>query len=202
MTRRLRTAAVLIALTLALVACGGDGEGAEAGPASGSPTPSAKAPAPSPRSQDADAHLPRARKVNEGDAGAVAVEWARIAYSYDTAYDTHPHDGALRAARYLTSEQRAVERSFTPAAGPGAQWGTWSEHGAWTTPAVALADPDEHATDSATVAYRAVSVEGKARGRDGWKGKGPRLHAYLTLTRDGASAPWRISEINAVEAAS
>ncbi|MFJ3825995.1 hypothetical protein [Streptomyces nodosus] len=145
--------------------------------------------------------MPRARTIDERDASAVAVEWARLAYGYDTMYDTHPHTAFLRADHYLTAEQRAAERAYQPASAPGEQWNTWSSHAAWISAAVELADPDEDTpADTLVLAYRAVVVKGKAHGRDGWTGAGPRLRAYLTLTRNSASAPWRISEITTDEA--
>ncbi|MFI2373176.1 hypothetical protein [Streptomyces sp. NPDC018833] len=158
--------------------------------------PSAKAPLPALRPTDSGARLPHAEEIDERDASAVAVEWARLAYGYDTVYDTHPHAGVLRASRYLTAEQRSAEREYTPASAAGAQWNTWSSHEAWTTAHAGLADPDEDApADTAVLAYRTVSVEGTAHGRDGWRGPGPRLHAGLTLTRGDASSPWRISQV-------
>ncbi|MCZ7458210.1 hypothetical protein [Streptomyces sp. WMMC940] len=162
---------------------------------------SAKAPAPTSRPTDSGARLPQAKRIDESDASAVALEWARLAYGYDTAYDVHPHAGILRTARYLTAERREAERAYQPASAPGARWSTWSSHSAWISSAVELADLDEAPrADTPITAYRAVVVQGTAHGRDGWTGPGPQLHAYLTLARDSGSAPWRISEITTNEA--
>ncbi|THA70660.1 hypothetical protein E6P78_08735 [Streptomyces sp. A0958] len=202
---RLRTTAVAfaVAVTLVLAGCARskDGDAAPTSPASPS-APLVKVPAASSQPLDADAHVPRPRQVDEHDAGAVALAWAELSYGYDTAYDAHPHAARLRAARYLTPEKADLAKSYSPVSGPGAQWNAWASHRAWTEAHAALADPDEDAEpDTATRAHRAVSVDGTAHGRDGWKGPGPRLHAYLTLARTGKDAPWRIRETDIVEAA-
>ncbi|MFG2405353.1 hypothetical protein ACGFR8_13645 [Streptomyces brevispora] len=198
---RLRTTAVAVAVTSMLAGCAGSGDdAAPASPASTAP-PLVKAPAASSQPLDADAHVPRPRQIDERDASAVALAWAELSYGYDTAYDAHPHVARLRAARYLTPEKAAMARSYSPASGPGAQWSVWASHRAWTQAHAALADPDEEAEpDTGTRAYRVVSVDGTAHGRDGWKGQGPRLHAYLTLTRTTKDTPWRVSETDIAEA--
>ncbi|MBT2418025.1 hypothetical protein J7F01_08800 [Streptomyces sp. ISL-22] len=196
--RRLRGPALTAVLATALAACGSDGSSTSS---ESSPVPSVKAPLPSSRPTDSAAHLPSARPVDELDASEVVLEWARLAYSYDTMYDIHPHTAFLRADRYLTVDRRAAERAYRPASAPGAQWGTWSSHAAWITAAVELTAPDEDTpADTTVLAYRAVVVQGAAHGRDGWKGTGPRLRAYLTLVREEASDPWRISQITTNEA--
>lgn len=210
--RRLRattlavTVVVAVAATVTLAGCTRSGDEAASTPSTSSSSPLVKAPLvkaspPSSRPLDGDARVPRPRQVDEHDAGAVALAWAELSYGYDTAYDTHPHAGTLRAARYLTQRKAAAEESYTPAAGPGAQWNTWAGHRAWTETNATLVDADEEArADTSTRAHRVVAVDGKAHGRDGWKGPGPRLHAYLTLVRPTKSAPWRVHEIGIVEA--
>ncbi|MGC4947959.1 hypothetical protein ACLQ2N_17410 [Streptomyces sp. DT224] len=203
---RLRTTAVALAfagtLALTLAGCASGEDDAPAPTSSaGSSAPAAKVPAASSRPLDADAHVPRVRRIDERDASAVALAWAELSYGYDTAYDAHPHAARLRAARYLTPEKAALAKSYSPTSGPGAQWNAWASHRAWTEAHAALADADEDAEpDTGTRAYRVVSVDGTARGRDGWEGTGPRLHAYLTLTRTGREAPWRIRETTVVDA--
>ncbi|WP_329615726.1 hypothetical protein OG244_23785 [Streptomyces brevispora] len=198
---RLSAAAAAVVVTLMLAGCAGGGDDAAPTSPSSSAPPLVKVPAASSRPLDADAHVPRPRQIDEHDASAVALAWAELSYCYDTAYDAYPHAARLRAARYLTPEKAAMARSYSPASGPGAQWNTWASHRAWTQAHAALADPDEEAEpDTGTRAYRVVSVDGTAHGRDGWKGPGPRLHAYLTLTRNGKDAPWRVRENDVVEA--
>ncbi|MCG7524559.1 hypothetical protein MHW47_08935 [Streptomyces sp. OfavH-34-F] len=200
-----RTRAAALALTALLLAgCAGERDG-DTGPTAPTvpATPSPKVPAASSRPLDHDAHVPRAGRIDEGDASAVALKWAEFAYGYDTAYDAHPHAARLRAARYLTPEKAAAATSYSPASGPGVQWNTWASHRAWTEAHAAPAEPDEDAEpDTGTLAHRVVAVDGTAHGRDGWTGPGPRLHAYLTLTRTGPDAPWRVSDTDIVPAVS
>ncbi|MEN8649741.1 hypothetical protein ABCR94_03555 [Streptomyces sp. 21So2-11] len=200
---RVTALALALALALTLAGCTRAEDGAAPTPSATRSTPPVKAPAASSRPLDGDAHVPSPRGIDERNATAVALAWAELSYGYDTVYDAHPHAATLRAARYLTREKAALEKSYSPAAGPGAQWNTWAGHRAWTEANATLIDADEEArTDESTRALRVVSVDGKAHGRDGWKGPGPRLHAYLTLTNPGKSAPWRVHEISIIEAAS
>lgn len=194
--------AVAVAATMALAGCAQGESRATPTTSATTSSPLAKAPPPSSRPLDGDARVPRPHQVDGQDAGAVALTWAELSYGYDTAYDTHPHAGTLRAAGYLTQRKAAAEKAYSPAAGPGAQWNTWAGHRAWTEANATLVDADEEArADTSTRAHRVVAVDGKAHGRDGWKGPGPRLHAYLTLVRPTKSAPWRVHEIGIVEAA-
>ncbi|MGW7277387.1 hypothetical protein ACWGIV_03545 [Streptomyces sp. NPDC054844] len=209
MTTRNRAVAVLLtsATGLALLAgCGlhdyregppgGDGG---TGPAASSFTP--KAPLPSGKPLDADARVPSPSPVDESDATAVAEAWAEIAYSHDTAYDISPHDAALRAARFLTPDRAAVLREYRPVSGPGDQWNTWADHRAWTTVEVEADLDGDAPPDAPREAHRGLFVEGEAHGRDGWRGEGPQVNAFVKLTRVGPGRPWQVADVTVVEAA-
>ncbi|WDM12004.1 hypothetical protein J3S85_10945 [Streptomyces lavenduligriseus] len=209
MTTRNRAVAVLLtsAAGLALLAgCGlrdyrEDPPGGDGGKPAASSSFTPKAPLPSGRGLDADAHVPAPPKADESDATAVAEAWARIAYSHDTAYDTSPHDAALRAARFLTPRGAAALREYRPVSGPGDQWNTWAGHRAWTTVDVEADLDGDAPPDAPREAYRALFVKGEAHGRDGWRGEGPRVNVFLKLTRVGPGRPWQVADVTLVEAA-
>ncbi|WP_051722646.1 hypothetical protein [Streptomyces albus] len=199
------SATVSAAALIALAGCGLPGLGG----GSSEPTPkvspeasfTAKAPVPSGKPLGPGAKVPSPPDADFGDPTSVATAWAVTAYSHDTAYDAGPHDAVLRAARYATEKLAAAEREHRPAAGAGGQWLLWAEHKAWTTVKTSLETDGDAPSDTATTAWRQIAVTGKARGRDGWSGPGPRLHAFVQLVRDGRGDPWRVSKVNVVEAA-
>ncbi|GGV18324.1 hypothetical protein GCM10010260_67650 [Streptomyces filipinensis] len=169
--------------------------------ASAGPSFVPKAPVPSGKALGPDAHVAHPGNVNGTDASVVAKAWAELAYSYDTKYDTSPHDAVLRASRWFTERKAADERQYQPASGPGVEWNTWAKHHAWTTVTVSSELEDDAPRDSKTVAYRSLVVRGTAHGRDGWTGTGPRLNAYVKLVRSVAGAPWRVDDVMVVVAA-
>ncbi|MEV5435316.1 hypothetical protein AB0K80_04680 [Streptomyces sp. NPDC052682] len=179
-----------------------DDPAGQAGPsASAEPSVAPKAPVPSGSPLGPDAHVATPGSVDDEDATEVSKAWAETAYSYDTKYDTSPHDAMLRSARWFTPRKAAAERSYRPASGPGDDWNTWARHRAWTTVTVSSELEDDAPRDGAKVAYRSLVVEGTAHGRDGWTGRGPRLNAYVKLVRSAAGRPWRVDDVAVVEAA-
>lgn len=203
-TRMIGAMAVSLAGLVALTGCGLKDHRGSAGAAGSSPSaPSVepKAPLPSGKPLGADAQVPRPTGVQATDATAVSKAWTEVAYGYDTKYDSSPHDAVLRSARWFTAKKAADERSYHPASGAGEAWTTWADHKAWTTASVTFDDDGDGPTDTASLAYRALFVDGKAHGRDGWTGTGPRANVFLTLTRSGKGKPWRISQVTTVDAA-
>ncbi|MDX3690723.1 hypothetical protein PV726_10395 [Streptomyces europaeiscabiei] len=168
--------------------------------ASSQPSIAPKAPVPSGKPLGLDAHVPVQRAVDDDDATEVSQAWAELAYGYDTKYDASPHDAVLRATRWCTKRRATIERSYRAASGPGDDWIVWARHQAWTTVTVSVELEDDAPKDSAKVAYRNLVVEGKAQGRDGWNGRGPRLNAYLKLVRSVSGKAWRVDDVNVVEA--
>lgn len=178
-----------------------DGTGAGPDPAvSGSFTP--KAPVPRGKPLDEGARVPSPPRVDDQDPTSVTRAWAILTYSHDTAYDAGPQDAVLRGSRYLVPERAAAEREHTPAGGTGSEWGVWAEHKAWTTVRLTFGDGDDGdvPADTASVAYREVFVDGRARGRDGWTGDGPRLMVSVKLSRSGGG-PWRVADVKVTVAA-
>ncbi|MET8857627.1 hypothetical protein [Streptomyces sp. NPDC004579] len=196
---------VSVAGILALTGCGLRDHREDVGVSGSSPSsvPSVapKASLPPGRPLGTDAHVPSPSGVDGTDATEVSEAWAEVAYGYDTKYDYGPHDAILRSARWFTPAKAAAERSYHPASGAGAEWNTWAGHRAWTTVKVTPDDDADGPADTAVLAYRALYVEGTARGRDGWTGTGPRANVYLKLTRAGGGRPWRVAEVTTVEAA-
>lgn len=186
-----------------LAACGLEDhrETAGGGTSSAEPSIAPKAPLPSGKPLGSDAHVPSPTGVDETDATAVAQAWVEVAYGYDTKYDSSPHDAVLRSARWFTAAKAKAERSYRPASGAGEQWNSWAAHRAWTTVDVELDDDGDAPSDSARDAYRALFVDGKAYGRDGWTGTGPQATVYVKLVRPGKGEPWRVDEVRTVEAA-
>ncbi|MFE1286581.1 hypothetical protein [Streptomyces sp. NPDC058751] len=196
---------VSLAGILALTSCGlrdhRDDVGAPGSSPSAVPSVAPKASLPAGRPLGEDAHVPSPSGVDGTDATEVSEAWAEVAYGYDTKYDYGPHDAVLRSARWFTPARAAAERSYRPASGAGAEWNAWAGHRAWTTVDVTADDEADGPADTAVLAYRALFVEGTAHGRDGWTGTGPRASVYLKLTRAGDGRPWRVAEVEAVEAA-
>ncbi|MET7703904.1 hypothetical protein [Streptomyces sp. NPDC005485] len=204
-TRKIGAVAVSLAGLVALTGCGLKDQGGSVGAAGSSPSaaPSVapKAPLPSGKPLGADAQVPSPTGVEATDATAVSKAWTEVAYGYDTKYDTSPHDAVLRSARWFTAKKAADERSYRPASGAGDAWNVWADHKAWTTVSVTFDDDGDGPTDTPSLAYRALFVNGKAHGRDGWTGTGPRANVFLTLTRSGKGKPWRVSQVTTVDAA-
>ncbi|MFI0817282.1 hypothetical protein ACH4TX_12355 [Streptomyces sp. NPDC021098] len=157
-----------------------------------------KAPVPSGKSLGPDAHVPDPPRPDGKDATEVAKAWAVVAYGYDTKYDTSPHDAVLRASPYFTKKKAAEEREYSPAAGSGEQWNNWAAHKAWTKATVTLQVDGDSPPDKKTVVWRQLAIVGTAYGRDGWKGKGARVQAFVKLVRSDGAEPWRISMVNAI----
>jgi hypothetical protein len=201
------TALAIVSVTgiLTLTGCGlrdhRDDVGVPGSSPSGVPSVAPKASLPPGRKLGADAHVPSPSGVDGTDATAVSEAWVEVAYGYDTKYDYGPHDAVLRSARWFTPAKAAAERSYHPASGAGAQWNTWAGHRAWTTVDVTVDDDADGPADTAVLAYRAYYVDGTAHGRDGWTGTGPRANVYLELTRAGGGRPWRVADVETVEAA-
>ncbi|MFI9028573.1 hypothetical protein [Streptomyces sp. NPDC053560] len=195
--------AVAVAASLAgLTGCGLPGlESPDEKPKATQPSFAEKAPLPSASPLGPDAHVPEAPDPDRHDATAVAKAWALMAYSYDTKYDVSPHDAILRTTPYLTSKKAKDERSYHPAAGAGNEWNTWAKHKAWTKVKLHLEVDGDAPADTPTKAHRQISVAGTATGRDGWKGVGPRVQAFVTLVRTSAKDDWQVSRVDAVPAA-
>jgi hypothetical protein len=200
-SRRRAAVALVAALCASATACGLAGSPGAPHTATPRPTISPKAPIPSGKPLGSDAKVPEPPRANDLDPSSVAVAWAKVANSYDTKYDTSPHDAELRSARYLTSSLATQEREYHPASGPGAQWNAWAEHKAWTSVVVKVDDRESNLYDTAALAYRQVLVKGRAHGRDGWSGAVPQLAAAVTLTRAGKGQPWRVSNVEITSAA-
>jgi hypothetical protein len=162
-----------------------------------------KAPMPSGKPLGPDARVPDPGAVDDSDPTSVSKAWAEMTYSYDTKYDKSPHDAVLRAVRWCSKRKAAAERSYQAASGPGADWNAWARHRAWTTVTVSVESEeleDDAPQDTEKVAHRSLVVEGKAHGRDGWTGDGPRLTAYTKLVRSAVGEPWRVDDVIVVEA--
>lgn len=186
-----------------LTACGLEDhrETAGGGETSAEPSIAPKAPLPSGKPLGEDAHVPSPSGVDDMDPTSVSRAWVEVAYGYDTKYDVSPHDAVLRTARWLTADKLKAERSYRPASGAGERWNSWAAHKAWTTVEVEFDDDGDAPSDTETEAYRAVFVDGKAYGRDGWTGTGPQATVYLKLVRSGKGEPWRVDDVRTVEAA-
>ncbi|MFF1453815.1 hypothetical protein ACFVYF_37640 [Streptomyces sp. NPDC058274] len=198
------TAVAVTAAVAVLTGCGLQDHrqvGAAGPSASADPSVAPKAPLPSGKPLGADARVPSPSAVDRADATEVSRAWAETAYSYDTKYDTGPHDAMLRSVRWCTAKKAAAERAYRPAAGAGNDWNTWADHQAWTTVALTADDDGDAPSDTRTLAYRALFVEGTAHGRDGWTGTGPRADVFLKLVRPGTGKAWRVAEVTSVEAA-
>lgn len=176
------------------------GAGVEPAAPSALPSFETKASVPPGKPLDGQAKVQPVPAPDPSDANAVARAWLATVYAYDTAYDNGPQDANLRALAYLTDEQAKIERGYRSGAGSGADWATWAEHKAWMTLDI-TADEDEQGPDgTAAASFRTFYVDGKAHGRDGWNGLGPRLTAVVKLTLAGP-AGWKVAGATVTPAA-
>ncbi|MFG1913068.1 hypothetical protein [Kribbella sp. NPDC048928] len=142
--------------------------------------------------------LPRPAQVNSLNASAVAATVAAVTYRYDTAIDNSPSDAQRRATPWLTPAY-AAQLTGGPAAAPGAEWNTWAQHRAYTTSTAVDATEDGAPPDTTTRADRSIAVTVTPIGRDRWHGTPQQYVLFITLTRDGAAAPWRVSQLQVQE---
>ncbi|MFF4168554.1 hypothetical protein [Streptomyces sp. NPDC001744] len=207
MRKAIATVLVTVTGAAVLAGCGlkdlreSDGAGGGPGPdpvASDSFTP--KAPVPRGKPLDGGSRIPAPPKADDRDPTSVVRAWATVAYGYDTAYDAGRQDAVLRSLPYLTPERAAAEREHVSSGGTGDDWNVWAQHGAWTTVRLTFGDGDDDLPpDTPVLARREVFVEGTALGRDGWTGPGPRLTAWVELTRPAGGGPWRVADVQVVE---
>ncbi|MFJ2193080.1 hypothetical protein ACIOJE_34925 [Kitasatospora sp. NPDC087861] len=140
------------------------------------------------------APLPDPATVNGQDAGAVGRAAVTVMFQIDTAVDVSPRDATVRAAPYLTTAYAAELASHQAMAAPGAQWGNWTAHDAYTIASVTLTSQAGAPADTTTEADRTYTVTTTAHGRDGYTDTTPVGTAFVVLARNGAD-PWRVSTI-------
>ena len=78
---------------------------------------------------------------------------------------------------------------------PGAQWGEWTKHRAYTTVELAKTEDAVKPADTDTVAWRQWTVTTTPHGRDGWKQKPTTVVAYVHLLRSAADTAWRVTGV-------
>lgn len=202
MTRALRRASAVVAALAALTVAGCSSGHSTAKPvtvpppapaASGDRVPSLK-PIPPGHPGTPPVPLPAPSSVKGDDPEAVSRAVVTIQWTVDTSIDNSRHDAALRAAPFLEPAYLAFLKAHPPVAAPGAEWAEWTRHRAYTTVAT-RALHDERPADSATEARRQWLVTTTPRGRDGWSGRPTTTTAFVTMTRERAGAPWRVSGI-------
>lgn len=134
-----------------------------------------------------------AGSVDRSDATAVAVWFAGALMTYDTALDVSPSDAGRRAAA-LASPSYAASLTSAPDLQPGYWWTTLQARHGWTSAATRLGGIGQAPADTATTAYRAVSVTATGRDQTGWSGdvQGPYL-LLVTCTRAAADQPWTVA---------
>lgn len=205
----MNTRAVAAAAAVVLLAggCGGEGQHTEPPPTAlqsvGTPgastTPITPQPIPpgNPTKTPAGG-LPRPSQVNSLDASTVAATVAAVTYRYDTAIDTSPSDAQRRTKPWLTPEfARLLE--LGPAAAPGAEWNTWTQHRAYTTSTAVNATEDGAPPDTTTRADRTIAVTMHPVGRDQWRGPAQQYALFIMLTRDSAKTAWKVSQVQVQE---
>jgi hypothetical protein len=69
------------------------------------------------------------------------------------------------------------------------------KHRAYTTSTAVDSTEDGARPDSATRASRTIAVTVTPVGRDRWRGTPQQYALFITLTRTGAKAPWKVSQL-------
>ncbi|MFK0294850.1 hypothetical protein ACIQU6_30860 [Streptomyces sp. NPDC090442] len=161
------------------------------------PEPPGTAVSPMPSGKEGMPHggIPSPGDVDQGDATAVAHAAITAMWTVDTTIDTTMQDAITRAvkARWCTPAYGRQLAEHQPHTGPGAAWIQWAQHRAYTTVSIKATDDAGRPADTATTAYRQMSITITPHGRDTWTGQ-PETHAaYAVLTRAAAGQPWRIS---------
>lgn len=202
MTRALRRATAAAAALAALTVAGCSSSHSTAKPttttppapaASGGRVPSLE-PIPPGHPGTPPVPLPAPSSVKGDDPEAVSQAVITIQWTMDTSIDNSRHDAALRAAPFLEPQYLAALKAHPPVAAPGAEWAEWARHRAYTTVAT-RALHDERPEDSATEAHRQWLVTTTPHGRDNWTGRPTTNTAFVTMTRENAGSPWRVSGI-------
>jgi hypothetical protein len=195
--------ALLVAAAL-FGGCGLVGKAARSSHADASASPSAPGPAPIvsvppaqpiPRGSGTPTlALPSPDPTVQSDPTTVSQAALTVLFSYDTTTDTTPRDAALRTIPWMTDKYAAAQLEHVVVAPPGADWNTWAEHRAYTTPT--LVQSNESApTDSQVLAYRQWVVSYTPTGRDGWRGTESVVVVFVSLTRGSPAEPWRIADL-------
>ena len=140
--------------------------------------------------------LPDPRRVKQSDATAVAVAAAVTMHTYDTMIDTKSHDAVRRALTWCTPALARQLGQQPQREGLGSKWTTWHTHRAYTRARGQNATEYGAPPDTATLADRTIAVTMTPIGRDRWRGTAETAALYVTLTRAGATAPWRISRLS------
>jgi hypothetical protein len=130
--------------------------------------------------------------VDGSSASAVSKAFARASFLQDTRIDRSPSDAARRAARWARPSY-AAELSSPGRAPGGAAWNAMAAHDGYTTVTATQNDDDGRPPDELRRAYRAWDLTLTPRGAAGWTGKKRHEVMYVTLTRRGGDAPWRVA---------
>ncbi|MGI5347353.1 hypothetical protein ACQEU8_04070 [Streptomyces sp. CA-250714] len=215
------TAGLALALALLLLAgCGAVGNGVADGgdkgrtPAAASPGTGPRSPAPTDAGETEATDktrgtnktqrtpkggVPQPEDVDRTDADAVSKGALTAMWTYDTAIDRGPADAGVRTADagWLTPSYAGQLRERRARSGPGAQWGTWAKHRAYTKVSLTKTEDAAMPDDTDTVAWRQWTVAPTPHGRDGWTQEPTSVVAFVHLVRKSADAPWQVADITA-----
>ncbi|MGP3973542.1 hypothetical protein ACTWQF_05775 [Streptomyces sp. 8N114] len=200
--RRAAATALALAFALAVPGCGASVGGADTGGDEGKGQPSvsarASSPPPSPSATGTPkGDVPKPEEVDQNDADEVGEGTLTAMWTYDTAVDSGTQDAGTRAADagWLTESYARQLRERHSRAAPGAQWGEWTQHRAYTTVKLTKTEDAAKPADTDTVAWRQWTVTTTPHGRDGWKQKPTTAVAYVHLVRSAAAKPWRVTGV-------
>ncbi|QKW33529.1 hypothetical protein HUT06_05360 [Actinomadura sp. NAK00032] len=139
--------------------------------------------------------LPTPDRADGRNATALAKAALTVMYRVDSTSDTGLRDAKLRAARYLTADYKAEVATEPVQYIPE----EWRRHRAYIAVHLKPIQPEEGApSDGATTAYRQWQLRTTPTGRDGWRGDPHNFVVYMELTRSSRHAPWRVSNVSAV----
>ncbi|GAA2399746.1 hypothetical protein GCM10010191_03590 [Actinomadura vinacea] len=198
----LRAACCVVTVAILVAGCSG-GERSQSGgrPSSAPgdatviPTVSGGTPSPS-RSPRIPGGLPDPGRVDQKDATAVSRAALTVMYSVDSTVDAGLLNAKLRAAVYLApayaAEVRAEPVQYVPK--------EWRQHRAYL--AVRLEPLRREAgapSDRSTAAYRQWEMTTTATGRDDWRDTPRKSVIFVALARSSERAPWRVSDVRAID---
>lgn len=130
--------------------------------------------------------------VDSRDATAVSKAFARASCLSDTRLDVSPFDAPRRAARWATPAYAG--KLSQPGVQPGgAVWQAMAAHHGYTTVTAVPNQDDGRPADQLRRARRAWSLTITGHGDGGWTGQSRQQVMYVTLTRAGGQAPWRVA---------
>lgn len=140
------------------------------------------------------------KSVDEHNSSAVALMASKVTACWDTALDKTPVDGQRRAIPLLSKHLADVLSQPLGGNGGGSApgWKPLVAHHGWMKVTAVIADEDGGTPDTATQALHEVMVTATGHAK-GWTSTPMRTLQIVHMTRNDASQPWRVTQIEPVQ---